>query len=120
MTKISEPGLNLELLPFLTESIISLEIFSEYLCLLLKFRNSYSVTWLNWWRHQGHFSEPVRENLSFHAFGQYFQLFIDTALQKQENMLKSYSKLPITETRIEKLLLIRFLLPFLFKQMGEK
>ena len=40
--------------------------------------------------------------MSFHAFGQCFQLFIDTALQKQENMLKSYLlTLAITENRIE-------------------
>ena len=48
--------------------------------------------------------------MSFHAFGQCFHLFIDRAI----------SKLPITENRIEKLLLVRFLLSFLFKQMVEK
>ena len=51
-----------------------------------------------------------KRKMSFHAFGQCFQLFIDIALQKPENMLK----------RIEKLLLVRFLLPFLFRQMVER
>ena len=59
--------------------------------------------------------------MSSHAFGQYGQLFIDTVLQNQKDMLKnSISKLPITENRIENLLLVRFLFPFLFRQMVEK
>ena len=56
--------------------------------------------------------------MRFYAFGQCFQLFIDIALQKQENMLKSY--IPINENRIEELLQVRFLLPFLFRQMVGK
>ena len=56
--------------------------------------------------------------MSFHAFGQCFQLFIDTALQKQENMLISYLlTLAITENRIEQ---VCFLLPLLFRQMVKK
>ena len=47
--------------------------------------------------------------MSFHAFGQWFQLFINTAQQEPENML---SKLPINENRLEKLLLVCFLFPF--------
>ena len=35
-------------------------------------------------------------------------------------MLRTVSKVPITENRIEKLLLVRFLLPLLFRQMVEK
>ena len=53
----------------------------------------------------------------FHAFCQCFRLILDTTLQKPENMLQSY--LSITENRIEKLLLVRFLLPLLFRQMVE-
>ena len=52
----------------------------------------------------------------FYAFDQCFRQFLDKALQKPENMLK----LPITENRIEKLLLIRLLLSFLFSQIVEK
>ena len=41
LAKISKPGLKLKLLPFLTESIISFEIFSEHLWLLSEFNNNY-------------------------------------------------------------------------------
>ena len=34
--------------------------------------------------------------------------------------MRAVSKLPITENRIEKLLLVRFLLPLLFRQIVEK
>ena len=57
--------------------------------------------------------------MSFHAFGQCSQLFIDTALQKNRNYDKNLS-LSFPENRIEKLLLVCFLLPFLFRQMVEK
>ena len=56
--------------------------------------------------------------MSFHAFGQCFRLILDITLQNPENMLKNYSKLSITENRIEKLLLVHFLLPLW--QMIEK
>ena len=40
---------------------------------------------------------------------------------KNQNICwRTFSKLPITENRIEKLLLFRFLLPFLFRQIVEK
>ena len=58
--------------------------------------------------------------MSFHTFGQCFQAFIDTALQKPENMLMAISKLPINENRIEKFLLVRFLLLLLFRLIVEK
>ena len=37
----------------------------------------------------GSFQRTIKRKMSFHAFGQCFQLFIDRALQKQKNMLKS-------------------------------
>ena len=59
--------------------------------------------------------------MSFHTFGQCFHLFIDTALQKQKNVLKSYLlRLAITENRIVPLVQVRFPLTFLFRQMVNK
>ena len=58
--------------------------------------------------------------MSFHAFGQCFQLFIDTALQKPENMSTAIFELPINENGIEKLLLVCFLLLLLFRLIVEK
>ena len=57
--------------------------------------------------------------MCFHAFGQCFRLFLDRALQKLENLPRAISKLLMTENRIKKLLLVRFLLPFFFCQMVE-
>ena len=58
--------------------------------------------------------------MSFRAFSQCFQLFIDTALQKLENMLRAISNLHINENRIGKLLLVRFLFLLLFRLIVEK
>ena len=53
--------------------------------------------------------------MCFHAFDQCFRLLLEKALQNPENMLKSYLfKLPITEKRTEKLVLVRFVLPLLY------
>ena len=56
----------------------------------------------------------------FYAFDQCFQHVLDGALQNPKNMLKSYLLASKTENRIEKLLLVRFLLSFLFNQIVEK
>ena len=56
----------------------------------------------------------------FQAFGQCFRIILDTALQKLEICSRATSKFPITENKIEKLLLVRFLLLLLFRQMVEK
>ena len=62
-----------------------------------------------------------KRNICFHAFGQCFHLLLDIALQKAENMLKSYvSKLHTNENRFDKLLLVGFLLLLLFRQIIEK
>ena len=45
-----------------------------------------------------------------YAFDQCFRQFLDKALQNRKICHKAISKLPITENRIEKLLLVRFLL----------
>ena len=68
----------------------------------------------------GSFQRTSKRKMSFHAFGQRFQPFIDTPLQKPDNMLKSIPKLPINENRIEKLLLVRFLLLLLFRLIVKK
>ena len=65
------------------------------------------------------FQRTSERKMSFHAFGQRFQPFTDTPLQKPENML-NISKLPINENRIEKLLVVRFLLLLLFRPIVEK
>ena len=59
--------------------------------------------------------------MSCHAFDQCFRPFLDIALQKPRKYVKqqNISKLPITEKSIEKLILVRFLLPLLFRQMVE-
>ena len=58
--------------------------------------------------------------MCFRAFGQCFHVLLDTTLQKQAICKRAASKLPIIENIIEKLPLVRFSLPFLFRQTVEK
>ena len=60
----------------------------------------------------GSFQLTSRGKISLHAFGRCFQLFLDTTLQKPENVS--------TESRTEKLPLVCFLLLSSFSQMVEK
>ena len=60
----------------------------------------------------GSFQWTSKRKLCFHAVGLCFWLFLDIALQKPETCLRAVYKLLITGNRIEKLLLVRFLLLF--------
>ena len=71
----------------------------------------------------GSFQLTSNRKKVLYTFDQCFRQFLDKALQKSENISKlpmTISKLPITENRIEKLLLIVFYCDFLFSQIVEK
>ena len=66
----------------------------------------------------GSFQLTSNRKKYFNGFYQCFRQFLDKALQKQEKIYsRTISELPITENRIEKLLLVRFLLSCLFSQI---
>ena len=74
------------------------------------------VTWLNWWRHQGHFKELVRKN----ELSCIWSMFSAIYRYSITNTGEYVKELPINENRIEKLLLVRFLLLLLFWLIVEK
>ena len=90
MTKINKPDKKIKLLPLLTESIYSFEIFSENLCLLLESKNSYLCDVTKLMVSSGPFQLTGNRKKYFYAFDQYFQQFPDKALQQPENMLNNY------------------------------
>ena len=57
---------------------------------IVKIQNSYLCHVTKLMTLPGSFQKSGKRKMSFHAFGQCFQLFIDEALQNSENMLKSY------------------------------
>ena len=57
--------------------------------------------------------------MGFHAFGQCFRLFLDTALKKQKICIRAISELPKSENRIEKLLLVRFYCLFCLARLSK-
>ena len=90
MTKINKRDKKLELLPLLTESIYSFEIFSEHLWLLLESKNSYLCHVTKLMTSSVSFQLTSNRKNYFYAFDQCFRQFPDKALQKPENMLKNY------------------------------
>ena len=89
MAKIGKCGQKLKLLPLLTESVISFEIFSKHLW-LLKSKNSYLCHLIKLMTSSGSFKRTSKRIMSVRAFGQCFRPFLEIALQKLENILESY------------------------------
>ena len=87
MTKINERDKKLKLLPLLTETIYSFEIFSEHLWLLLESKNSYLCHVTEWMTSSSSFQLTSNGKKYFHAFDQSFWQFLDKAIQKPENLL---------------------------------
>ena len=110
MTTINKRDKKLKLLPLLNESIYSSEIFSEHLWLLLRSKNSYLSYMSKLMTSSGSFQLTGNTKKYFYAFDQCVRQFLDEMI----------SKLPINESRIEKLLLVNFLFSFLFSQIVEK
>ena len=88
--QITEHDKKLKLLPLLTESIYSFEIFSEHLWLLLESKNSYLCHVTKLMTSSGSFQLTSNWKKYFYAFDQCFGQFLDKALKKPENMLKNY------------------------------
>ena len=79
MIKINKRDKNLKLLPLLTESIYSLQIFSEHLWLLLKSKNSYLCHVTKLMTSSGLFQLTSYRKKYFYAFDQCFRQFPDKA-----------------------------------------
>ena len=86
----------------------------------IQIKTAICVKWLNWWHHQAHFNELVEKNELSCIWSMLSTIFrYSTAKTRKYVKQQNISRLPITEMSIEKLILVRFLLPFMFRQMVE-
>ena len=90
ITKINKRDKKIKLLPLLTASIYSFEIFNEHLWLLLESKNSYLCCVTKLMTSSGSFQLTSNRKKYFYAFDEFFLQFLDKALQKPETMLKNY------------------------------
>ena len=117
MVKISKHGWKLKLLPFSTELLFSFEIFSDHLFLMAKSKNTYMCHVIKIMASSASFKWSCKRKL---CFSDIWSMFSKTFRYNTTKTGRYVKELPLSFPKVEKLLMVRFLLPFLVWPMVEK